>query len=74
MHQAIRAGIFNDLGSGSNVDMTIITKDGVERLRNYDIANKRPVKRIYDFPRGTTPVWRDLSSVVVEDGDAQMVM
>ena len=27
--QAIRAGIFNDLGSGSNVDIRIITKDKV---------------------------------------------
>ncbi len=27
--RAIRSGIFNDLGSGSNVDLCIITKDGV---------------------------------------------
>lgn len=26
---AIRSGIYNDLGSGSNVDLCIITKDGV---------------------------------------------
>jgi hypothetical protein len=26
----------NDLGSGSNVDLCVITKDGVEYLRNYE--------------------------------------
>jgi 20S proteasome subunit beta 2 len=29
--RAIRAGIYNDLGSGSNVDLCIITKDKVLR-------------------------------------------
>lgn len=32
--KAIRAGIFNDLGSGSNVDVCIIRKDGVDYRRN----------------------------------------
>jgi len=60
VHQAVRAGIFNDLGSGGNVDITIITKDGVEILRNYEKPNPRPYHRQkpYDFPRGTTPVLR----------------
>jgi len=35
---AIRAGIFNDLGSGSNVDVTVIRKDDVTRLRTYEVA------------------------------------
>jgi hypothetical protein len=34
--EAISAGIFNDLGSGSNVDVCIITKDNTEMLRNYE--------------------------------------
>lgn len=34
---AISAGIFNDLGSGSNVDVCIITKDNTEMLRNYEM-------------------------------------
>ena len=73
VHQAIRAGIFNDLGSGSNVDLCIITKDGVQMLRNFDVANPRPVKRVYDFPMGSTPIWRDLSkAVVVEDAAMEM--
>lgn len=36
---AIRAGIFNDLGSGSNVDLCVITKDKTEMLRPYHVAN-----------------------------------
>lgn len=36
---AIRAGIFNDLGSGSNVDLCVITKDKTEMFRPYHVAN-----------------------------------
>lgn len=35
--RAIRSGIFNDLGSGSNVDVSVITKAGTEMLRNYEM-------------------------------------
>ncbi|KAJ1548543.1 proteasome core particle subunit beta 2 [Cladochytrium tenue] len=52
---AIEAGIFNDLGSGSNVDVCVITKDNVEYLRNYRKPNERePKAQRYVFPRGTT--------------------
>jgi len=39
VRDAIAAGIFNDLGSGSNVDLCVITKDKVEYLRPFDEAN-----------------------------------
>lgn len=53
---AIQAGIFNDLGSGSNVDVCVIEKDRPTRLlRNYIKPNERVQKeRNYRFPRGTT--------------------
>ncbi|KAJ8509093.1 hypothetical protein ONZ45_g8710 [Pleurotus djamor] len=52
---AISAGIFNDLGSGSNVDACIITKDHTEMLRNYVKPNERVEKELrYVFRRGTT--------------------
>jgi 20S proteasome subunit beta 2 len=52
---AIEAGIFNDLGSGSNVDITVIQRDGVEYLRNYKKPNERVQKeQSYKYPRGTT--------------------
>ncbi|KAL8482002.1 hypothetical protein ACS0TY_028232 [Phlomoides rotata] len=38
---AICSGIFNDLGSGSNVDICVITKEGKEYLRNYLTPNPR---------------------------------
>jgi 20S proteasome subunit beta 2 len=41
---AIRAGIFNDLGSGSNVDVCVITKDKTEMIRPYHVANLKGQK------------------------------
>ncbi|OMJ28990.1 Proteasome subunit beta type-7 [Smittium culicis] len=54
---AIEAGIFNDLGSGSNVDVCVITKDKVDYLRNYAKPNERiPKLKSYKFSRGTTAI------------------
>jgi len=63
VHQAIRAGIFNDLGSGGNVDLMIITKDGVQNLRNMDIANPRLYRHDYTFKKGTTTVLKQFEVV-----------
>lgn len=59
--KAITAGIFNDLGSGSNVDLSVITKDGVEELRNYQKPNPRPYahSKGYIFPKGHTKIIRE---------------
>merc|ERR1712113_397418 len=68
--KAIRAGIFNDLGSGGNVDVCVITKDGGTILRNMEKPNERKFKAQYKgFPKGTTPVLKEsiLSLVTVED-------
>ncbi|KAI9217313.1 proteasome subunit beta type-7 [Blastocladiella britannica] len=73
---AIRAGIFNDLGSGSNVDVTVITPEGVDVLRNYATPNERGVREgVYDYARGTTKVLTESirSLVEVVDGDAMEV-
>lgn len=54
---AIMAGIFNDLGSGSNVDVAVITKEKTTLLRNYITPNVREKKmRDYRFKKGTTAV------------------
>merc|ERR1712066_54403 len=42
--KAIRGGIFNDLGSGGNVDVCVITKDGGNVFRNYEKPNERKFK------------------------------
>jgi len=55
VRQAIRGGIFNDLGSGSNVDVCVITKDKVDYIRPYDEANKKGIRqRSYLYQHGTT--------------------
>ena len=41
---AISAGIFNDLGNGSNVDAWVITAQGTEKLRNFVKPNERVEK------------------------------
>ena len=66
---AIEAGIFNDLGSGSNVDIFIITKKGCEKKESYRVYNKKKYNESqnYVFPKGTTGIieetkklWKDI--------------
>jgi len=79
--KAVTAGILNDLGSGSNVDVTVITKEGREGpLRSFKQPVKREMPRIdYTFPPKTTvvlaekivPVSRRKDIVIEEEkGDA----
>lgn len=57
VRDAIAAGIFNDLGSGSNVDICIIRKGSVDYKRTYDEANKKGIRQnSYKFPKGTTKI------------------
>jgi len=64
VQDAIRAGIFNDMGSGSNVDLCVITTQGAEMLRGYEIANKKGKKQhSYLYKPGTTQV---ISSEVIK--------
>ncbi|ENN71964.1 proteasome subunit beta type-7 [Dendroctonus ponderosae] len=57
VRDAVGYGIFNDLGSGSNIDICIIRKGTVEYLRTYDEANKKGEKQnSYKYPKGTTAV------------------
>jgi len=62
VHKAVLAGIFNDLGSGGNVDITILTKAGAQVLRNYDKPNPRKYRKAkgFEFPRGTTVVLNEV--------------
>jgi len=58
VREAIRAGIFNDMGSGSYVDLVVIkAKDDVQYLRTFDEANIKGVRREkYTYKKGTTAV------------------
>eukprot|EP00658_Telonema_sp_P-2_P064659 TRINITY_DN537_c0_g1_i5.p1 TRINITY_DN537_c0_g1~~TRINITY_DN537_c0_g1_i5.p1 ORF type:complete len:314 (+),score=83.46 TRINITY_DN537_c0_g1_i5:124-1065(+) len=79
VRDAIRAGIFNDLGSGGNVDLTVIAKgQPAEILRNYETPNERPYRRTYNFAPGATPILSERVEVLegqtpeLDDGDAPM--
>ncbi|KAJ9156983.1 Proteasome subunit beta type 7 [Coniochaeta hoffmannii] len=55
--EAIQSGIFNDLGSGSNVDVAVITAEKTTLMRNYIRPNERvPKLQSYAFRKGTTAV------------------
>ena len=58
VRDAIRAGIFNDLGSGSNVDITVIRRSGdVSRFRTYENAagSAADLRKLYPRPTKLTP-------------------
>ncbi|XP_076017913.1 proteasome subunit beta type-10 [Genypterus blacodes] len=57
VRDAIAAGIFCDLGSGSNVDLCVITEGGAKVLRAYDTpAVKGKREGQYRYTPGTTAV------------------
>ncbi|KAJ3478250.1 hypothetical protein NLI96_g9883 [Meripilus lineatus] len=66
---AISAGIFNDLGSGSNVDACVITATQTEMLRNFVKPNERVQKeRSYGFRRGTTAYKKEeIRSLIISE-------
>jgi len=82
---AIKAGIFNDLGSGGNVDLCVIRHNGtsdqqVEMLRNIETPNEGSVIRnkvnrpahIF-MPKGCTAVLKEtFESLVVTDAAEPM--
>jgi 20S proteasome subunit beta 2 len=67
---AISSGIFNDLGSGSNVDVCIIEKNKTDYLRNYEMPNERVQKeQRYAFPKGTTAFTKEqIYNMVQKEG------
>jgi len=57
VRDAIAAGIFNDLGSGSNVDLCVIRKGSTEYFRNYELANEKGQRKLdYTYKRGATGI------------------
>ena len=66
VRQAIRSGVFNDLGSGGNVDVIVITADGkADHRRPFDQPNPRLFRQPVpvSFPAGTTPLIGEASDV-----------
>lgn len=57
VRDALAAGIMNDMGSGSNVDLVIITEAGSELLRPYDVISEKGERsQAYTYPKETTKV------------------
>lgn len=72
---AIEAGIYHDLGSGSNVDVCIITRGKVEMLRNHKHDNSKVFSKPggYTFKKDRVVVLNEIKHrVVVEAGEQPM--
>lgn len=72
---AIEAGIYHDLGSGSNVDVCIITRGKVEMLRNYKHDNFKMYQKPegYKFkPERVQVIEEFRHKIVVEEGEQPM--
>ena len=51
----LRARVAGLQGSGSNIDLCVITKDNVDYIRPHDVANAKGVRsKEYSYPKGTT--------------------
>lgn len=57
--EAVKAGILNDLYSGSNVDLCIIDLDGVQHKRSYVVVEKRKNENEIKYPVGCVEVLRE---------------
>jgi len=77
VRHAIRAGIFNDMGSGTAVDLVIIkANDQVEYIRSFDEANvKGTRKQKYKFKKGTTAVLTEsVRTISLTDDKANFII
>lgn len=53
-------------GSGSNIDLCVITKDGVDYIRPHEIANEKGERfNSYSYAKGTTEVLTEVIKPVV---------
>ena len=72
---AIEAGIYHDLGSGSNVDVAVITKDKVEMHRNLKHDNKKMFSKPdgYQFRKDNVKVLQEFRhKLIIEEGEQPM--
>jgi len=69
VRDAIAAGVYQDLGSGNNIDLCVITKDGSQNFRHYEIGPQRiPREKSYRFkPKSTTIISRTVIPIKIEN-------
>lgn len=70
--------MYNDLGSGSNIDLCVITKGNVEYKRNVEYLQDKLFTREFpmDFSARPAPVIKarkmlSLSDVIIEDAEPE---
>lgn len=70
---AIEAGIYHDLGSGSNVDVAVIKKGKVEYLRNMKTDNFKVFSKPggYAFREERVKVLNEYKHAIVEKGEEE---
>ena len=76
MRDAIAAGVFNDMGSGSNIDIAVIrANDDIEYFRGFDIANVKGTRRQrYEYKAGTTTVLSETKRpIIIEEETVRTV-
>lgn len=56
---AIKAGILNDLYSGSNVDVCVIDSEGVEHHRNYLVVESKNNNTEICYPKGSIEILKE---------------
>ena len=74
---AIEAGIYHDLGSGSNVDICVITRGKVEEFRNFKHDNSKIYSKPggYQFRKDRVQVLEEFRhKIIVEEGSALDLM
>lgn len=49
VRDSIAGGVFNDLGSGSNIDLCVIRRGSTEYLRGYEYANEKGLRSVSTF-------------------------
>lgn len=69
MRDAIAAGIFCDLGSGSNVDLCVITQAGVQYLRSYDQPAQKGKKWAIQVSTGLQPTQMCDYYLIIHNGN-----
>lgn len=68
--RAIKAGILNDLYSGSNVDVCVIDLEGVEKLRNHIVVERSKIEEKLQYPVGSVNVLKEEIFNYVEEVDS----
>jgi len=69
---SIEAGVYHDLGSGSNVDYVVIKKGKSNYVRNFKHDNKKEYSKPggYHFPDERVQVLKEYrTKLIVEEGD-----